>query len=340
MWTKLTASPARPAARRSDDAARVKGLLLLSVAFALGCLLPNPDFVDTAAGSGSGGDSAGSGSSGSTAESSGEGGATQTSGEGPMRCADISCPAHATCVDGSGGGECRCDAGFTASQGVCADIDECAQGGCAGVCVNTPGSFRCEFPATCAELRDAVLGASDGETILYVEHDPARPWSAYCHDMAGSPREYLTLPKQGDTINIGSYRGDDSEGEMLRRYQRIRLNPADWLVDTSDATHSSPEGMASQGGGPVDRVAYGTVMTCDKSVAMLTVDLRGTPFHVVGSFCTDGESDLGGSMKQGPQVVTVFAGGACGWTTPADDGCPFNPVNGVGGKLRLSYVGG
>jgi len=318
----------------------VKGLLLVTAALSLGCLLGNPDFMGAASATGSGGDSVASGSSASSAGgSASSAGSEAASGEGPLSCADISCPAHATCVDGPHGGECRCDEGFTATQGVCADIDECAQGGCAGVCVNTPGSYRCEFPATCAELKEAVPEANDGEALLYVDHDPARPWSAYCHDMAGAPREYLTLPKQGDSANIGSYRGVGPEGAMLRRYQRVRLEPAQWWVDTSDATHSTPEGMASQGGGPVDRVAYGTVMTCDNSVAMLTVDLRGTPFHVVGSFCTDGESDLGGSMKQDPQVVTVFGGGACGWTTPADDGCPFNPVNGVGGKLRLSYVG-
>ncbi len=58
-----------------------------------------------------------------------------------------------------------------------------------------------EFPATCAEYLLANPGSVDGECTIYVENDGTKPWSVYCHDMSGTPTEYLTLVNTGGDYN-------------------------------------------------------------------------------------------------------------------------------------------
>ena len=50
------------------------------------------------------------------------------------------------CVDTFRGFACRCPAGWEGDGHTCKDIDECALGisGCDQICINTPGSYRCD----------------------------------------------------------------------------------------------------------------------------------------------------------------------------------------------------
>lgn len=221
---------------------------------------------------------------------------------------------------------------------TCTDIDECTQGVCPGLCINEPGEFACLYPATCAELRDAAPATPDGPATLYVGGDPAKPWTAYCHDMAGTPREYLTLPRQGPGINTGRYIGLPGDGATTTRYQRIRVDPTTWLVDTTDATFSVKEGNAVHGGAPVKKVTYGAAMTCLYQQTTANIDLRDTPFRPENKFCTGGYNASGGSQSPHPQVFNNTGSGDCGWQAPAVGGCPFNPINGEGKPLQLTYL--
>eukprot|EP01025_Chloroclados_australasicus_P019107 TRINITY_DN20291_c0_g1_i4.p1 TRINITY_DN20291_c0_g1~~TRINITY_DN20291_c0_g1_i4.p1 ORF type:complete len:659 (-),score=44.27 TRINITY_DN20291_c0_g1_i4:519-2495(-) len=62
---------------------------------------------------------------------------------------DSVCSGNATCIDTFRGYQCKCNQGYQGDGFTCMDIDECAQQNtpnalCDQVCVNLPGSYRCE----------------------------------------------------------------------------------------------------------------------------------------------------------------------------------------------------
>ena len=264
-------------------------------------------------------------------------GATEETTAAPPTCADLECPEHATCHDLDGGPTCLCDPGYEDIEGACQDIDECAAAPCTGPCINSPGGYECAYPKTCAELKLADPAAQDGPHTLYVDGDPARPWEAHCHDMAGAPRDYLTLPRQGGDQNVGRYAAYGAV--TTTRYQKVRIDPLTWDIDTRDVTFALSSGAAYIGDTKVTRAAYGAAMTCGYISTVAAVDLRDTPFHIVNNFCTGGFNAVGITQVVSPQVAINTGGGDCGWRAPASGGCPFNPINGEGKRLRVAYAG-
>lgn len=92
-------------------------------------------------------------------------------------CLDVdlnACAAEATCENTAGGYDCACRPGFVdASENgentvrglVCDDIDECADGEVCGpreVCINEPGSFRCQCEAPIETDAGLECSCSDG----------------------------------------------------------------------------------------------------------------------------------------------------------------------------------
>jgi hypothetical protein len=70
-------------------------------------------------------------------------------------CAGVTACAPGSCVDGVRAHTCACPAGYAGTgTPACADVDECATPSAHTcdtsplACINTPGSFRCECPAT------------------------------------------------------------------------------------------------------------------------------------------------------------------------------------------------
>ena len=252
-------------------------------------------------------------------------------------CADLECPEGAACHDLDGVATCLCDPGFEDIGGACVDVDECLAAPCPGPCVNTPGGYKCAYPATCAALKALAPAAEDGAHTLYVDGDPARPWPAHCHDMAGAPRDYRTLPRQGGDLNVGRYAAFGAV--TTTRYAKVRIDPLTWDIDTRDVTFALSSGNAYIGNTKVTQAAYGAAMTCGYIFTTATIDLRDTPFHVVNNFCTGGFGASGSSLSVNPQVYTNTGGGDCGWRAPASGGCPFGPINGEGKRLRVAYAG-
>ncbi|MBL8971480.1 MAG: hypothetical protein JNK56_12905, partial [Myxococcales bacterium] len=80
------------------------------------------------------------------------------------------------------------------------------------------------LPETCADVLAGDPGAADGEYTLYVGGAADQPWPAYCHDMAGTPAEYLVLVNLADGRNFSQYTNADPQGEDLRTaFTRVRI---------------------------------------------------------------------------------------------------------------------
>jgi hypothetical protein len=202
-----------------------------------------------------------------------------------------------------------------------------------------PSSSR---PATCADIRATSPDARDGEYLLYVQGEATRAWTAWCHDMAGTPTEYLTLARTGAQANFSEYlAGDPSPGTTVRtHYTRLRINPTTLVVDTSDQRFSTSTGELLHDPTRVTSMPYAVAMSCTGDAehpAEASIDLRGTPFAVrEGQFTLGGSGPFGDtSVQNGNQTLSMTGGGFCGWNAPRGS---FNPFNQNGGALQLTIA--
>ncbi|NTX01026.1 Vps62-related protein [Myxococcus sp. CA040A] len=191
---------------------------------------------------------------------------------------------------------------------------------------------------SCREIKNARPQAGDGEYTLHLMGDAARPWKAWCHDMAGTPTEYLPLPENGLHSNFSQYTaGGAAPGSNVRTvFSKLRINPVTLEVDTSDRRFATSTGALSHNGqANISTMPYATAMSCDwGGSGRANVDLRGTPFKLPADyFVTSGFSQLGAaSYSFVDQVVSITGGGYCGWTAPLG----ADPA--LGGALPLFYA--
>ncbi|MFP2923848.1 GON domain-containing protein [Pyxidicoccus sp. 3LG] len=194
------------------------------------------------------------------------------------------------------------------------------------------------IPVTCMDIRAADPLAVDGEYTLYLLGDASLPWTAWCHDMAGTPSEFLTLARTGPDTNFSQYTaGSKSPGTTVRTtYTRLRIDPATLRVNTADQTFATSSGSLNHGNTQVTAMPYGVAMTCNSALASANLDLRDTPFSVAPGQFSVGGSGPGGNAVFGVanQVVTLSGGGYCGWIASAG---AFNPFNQSGAQLQLNY---
>ena len=196
------------------------------------------------------------------------------------------------------------------------------------------------LPSTCAQVRQSFPSAGDGHYTLYVGGDAARPWKAWCQDMASAPAEYLSLAPLGASANFSEYlAGGLASGSTVRTvYTRLRLDPSSLQVNTADQRFTSSSGQLKSGGTTVTAMPYATAMNCNLSGAtgQGSIDLRGTPFSLQVSQLAQGGSLARGSAVSGHlgQTAQLQGGGSCGWSSLRGLG---NPVNQGGGPLQLTY---
>jgi hypothetical protein len=174
------------------------------------------------------------------------------------------------------------------------------------------------FPASCAEIRAALPAAADGRYLLRTS---SRLVPVYCHDMAGAPREYVTL----GAVNFSQYTaGGAAPGTNVRTtFTRLRIDPETLTVDVNDLTFATSTGMVVQSGSGgtfvITSMAYGVAASCNGAPSGVgRVDLGGTAFVLDDTFA------LGGFMPQGGATVSpdnraadLTGGGYCGAITPA-----------------------
>lgn len=209
------------------------------------------------------------------------------------------------------------------------------------------GDLAGPWPATCLEARALFPGATDGDFTLYVDHEPRKPWTAYCFqmnnnlDMGGDPpTEYLTLAPGRNVSRFpagGKARGIDIE----TTYWRVRLDPRTLEVDANDRAFATSFGELWITGmeGSVYFMPFGVALDCagaGSARGSATIDLSGTPFAVVADLFVRGGTEPGGSATYTAdhKRVALRGGGACGWVAGSQT---QDPLHGSGVPVPLIY---
>jgi|KBSMisStandDraft_5_1062788.scaffolds.fasta_scaffold244418_2 hypothetical protein len=206
----------------------------------------------------------------------------------------------------------------------------------------------------CAAIHEANPAAPDGD---YIISPGGKTFRVYCYDMAGSPREYLTLVNTGGNFNYALYGnvGGGPPANVTTHYMKIRLDPATLLVNVADQTFSSSAGFdCCIGPTPVVSMPYAHASSCDgwKDDGRANVDLTGLPFIVDDVFTLRGwfsagsansgvafePFDLAANFAVQSAIVNVTGGGGCGGTGPSFSAGAFNQFAGF--DLQLAYTGG
>jgi GON domain len=250
----------------------------------------------------------------------------------PIACGDLTCGPNATCTM-TGAAACKCNPGYAGDGMTCSDINECAtaNGGCPAACQNTPGSFMCYAPATCAEVKAHVPTAADGPYTLYLAGSATKPWTAFCAKMTTTPLEYLSLTGS----NSAQYtQGGDSPGtDVKTTYTKVRFDPAALKLIVNDRLFATSQGMLnhSNSGTMVTSMPFGVAMDCKgngSKTGVAMIDLTATSFALTG----DNEFQEGGNqanssidLTSNNQRATITGGGFCGWNAP--DNAPNDPFN-------------
>ncbi|QSQ11366.1 GON domain-containing protein [Myxococcus landrumensis] len=206
-----------------------------------------------------------------------------------------------------------CFTGCAQGQKCFGDAD-CGDGSCvSGICKN-------QWFSTCAERRAADPALPDGHYTLYIGGDAKKGWTAYCADMAGTPKEYLTL-QNTTNANFSQYTVEESPSEstLRTRFTKVRLDPVTLLLNPSDVTFSTSTGQVTHGQATVASMPFGAAMDCaaaGSETGIGNVDFTGLPFVVapnqfaVNGFQASGTIRYGG----GGRTVDLTGGGYCGWS--------------------------
>ena len=210
----------------------------------------------------------------------------------------------------------------------------------------TPGTL----PASCLDVRYGNPAATDGEYTLHHDRSSDRPWVAYCHGMATSPEEYISLSGDGATANQSTMRvfGPDGHAAVSTRYERVRIDPRTLMVDVADKTFATSSGTAQASAGyEVTSVPFGVAAACTTNAQVTTsgraiIDLSGTEFVVTSGFCVakaDEVASIAWTSFGGRRVdLEVFTKSAEACASAAPDPCLAAPYSDAGGfRLQLAY---
>lgn len=174
---------------------------------------------------------------------------------------------------------------------------------------------------SCAEIHAQNPNTGDSTYTIVVGNQPV---DVYCHDMEGTPREYLTLPKTGSTTNYTYYgQGPNTSPTGLTSwYTKVRFDPATVTLILNDTTFSTSEGWVRFGSDYVYSQSLGGAGDCVGAYSQSgrgNVDLTGTPFNIwPDQFQLGGYLPAGSATFDGDQIVNLTAGGYCGGIGPSD----------------------
>ena len=193
--------------------------------------------------------------------------------------------------------------------------------------------------SSCEELAQVAPGSINAHYSLYLGGDPAKPYTAYCKDMATAPKSYLTLVANSNT-NFSQYTaGGSVPGTNVRTtYTKVRFDPVKLTIDPNDQTFSKSTGRLTHGTTQVTAMPYGVAEDCmalNSASGISKLDLTNLPFIFAPSqFSTGGNSTGGGTVIASDKKVDMTGGGLCGWTAVKGSDNPFNQ-NGL--PIQLQY---
>jgi len=199
-------------------------------------------------------------------------------------------------------------------------------------------------PANCTEVKAANPGVADGAFSIFPAGLLGPVLSVFCHDMAGTPTEFLSLVHTENGHNLSQYTaGGASPGtSVVTRYTKIRFNPTPvsllpltFRVNIADQTFTTSSGQLCHShplagcpaGELVATMPYAVAFDCigaGSHAGVANVDLRGTLFNVVNTFTVQTFEGTGSATFTTPQQVDLTGGGFCGWIAPA---ATFKPIN-------------
>jgi hypothetical protein len=179
--------------------------------------------------------------------------------------------------------------------------------------------------SSCAAIRAFDSTAGDGNYTIVA----GQSFKVFCHDMAGTPREYLNL-QSTPSSNFAQYTaGGATTGDTLRTtFTKVRIDPITLTVDIFDGTFSSSTGGVCHSCETTGTQfsyfqPYGVAADCLgllSATGIANVNLTGTPFKVIDPFVTAGWFPGGSVVKSSSdQIVDLTGGGYCGATSPTDD---------------------
>jgi len=187
------------------------------------------------------------------------------------------------------------------------------------------------FPATCQDVKTDLPHAPDGTYLLYSH---GNLFTVYCHDMAGTPGEYISLVETGPNQNFSQYTvGGAAVGTNVRTaYTKLRVNPATLTVGIGDMTFATSTGSLTQGSNTVTSMLYGTAASCigpGDTSGIGNIDLSHTAFRLAGTFAVGGFEAAGSAdISSNGQVASLSGGGFCGEIAPSLYD-PYNPTPGL-----------
>ena len=197
------------------------------------------------------------------------------------------------------------------------------------------GATTTALPSSCAEIRAALPLAADGKYVLVTD---SRLLPVHCHDMAGTPREYVTL----NAANFAQYTaGGAAPGTNVRTtFTKVRIDPETLTVDIADLTFATSAGQLNHGTDVVTTMPYGVAMSCDGTASGVgRIDLTGTAFVLADTFTVGGYDALGtATTSPDNRAADLAGGGYCGWISPSP--YYYGPYNPVGEDFRLELACG
>ncbi|MEM8861823.1 MAG: GON domain-containing protein, partial [Chloroflexota bacterium] len=174
------------------------------------------------------------------------------------------------------------------------------------------------------QLPDPDIGWEDGEYELFANGQTDLPMTIYCHGMAeNDPAEFVALAEVGESANYSRYTFPD--GEVLVMFQKVRINPHNLEIDTTDRTFA--EMIDTRTEPEFDPPDFGSAKGCTleenpTNVGEANINLSGTPYILApleeGMYVAEGKNVIGDQVSLGGegQTLDLQVNGTCGWLYP------------------------